>query len=275
MDSAFFEKHHKPTGSFPYVEFSNENLSCLSHYHEEIEIAYVDKGEARAYCERTEISLKSGDICVFMPGEIHGFCKGCENNIYIIKIKADSYVEKVSFDTLKPVRNKISAKDENYDEIAKIIFEMRLEYTEKKKGYEFAIRALKNKVLAYILRNVPLTEAERGRNLYLLNKVSKFVEENFAKKIKLDDVAEYCHLSKYYFAHVFKRLTGMVFSEYLALFRVEKSMILLRCTDENMTEIALECGFGSVRSFNRVFAENMKIAPLSYRKHCTKEMRQK
>ena len=64
----------------------------------------------------------------------------------------------------------------------------------------------------------------------------------------------------------FHDLTGMTFMRYLNDFRLEKGMERLRLTDDSVTTVALSCGFGNVRSFNRSFKERNRMTPLEYRR---------
>lgn len=266
MKNILFEKEHKPKGSFPYLEFTNKNHNYISHYHEEIEIAYVESGNISAYSSSYEISLHAGDICIFMPGEIHSFFSKDENNIFIFKLNTHSYIEKINFDNIRLLNNKISPDNINYKTFYEIINEIHKEYTEKKQGYEFAIRSLKNSFILNILRHLEYRTEDRSKNIHMINDINNYLEQHYTEKIILSDIAEVCHMSKYYFSHIFKQLTGMSFISYLSLFRTEKATILLRYTNKSMNDIAYECGFGNVRSFNRMFKENLNITPLQYKK---------
>ncbi len=266
MENILFEKEHKPKGSFPYIEFQNENLDFITHYHEEIEIAYIEKGHITAFCGPLKLALSQGDICIFMPGEVHNFITTEKNNVYIIKINPSSYIENIKFDTLRLFSNKLSPDSDSYSIFCNIIKEIYREYSEKKTGYEFAIRSHKNQLLSAILRNLEYKLIDSSKHFNLLNKVNGFLEENFSRKITLEEMADFCHLSKFYFSHILKELTGVSFINYLSLFRIEKSISMMRYSDKNITYIALECGFGNVRSFNRIFKKQLGTTPLMYRK---------
>lgn len=266
MKDIFLENEHKPSGSFPYIEFSNKNLNYLFHYHEEIEIAYVESGRICGFSASDEINLSEGDICIFMPGEIHNFISTEDNNLYIIKINANSYIENINFGSIRLASNKISPSHKDYDVFFEIIKNIHSEYTKKEAGYEFKIRSLKNNFLAHLIRNTEYKTIAPDKNIYLLTEINKFIETNYSDKIILEDVAERFHMSKYYFSHTFKNLTGKSFISYLTLFRVEKATVLLTYSDKSMSDIAFECGFGNIRSFNRMFKETLNITPLKYKK---------
>ena len=58
----------------------------------------------------------------------------------------------------------------------------------------------------------------------------------------------------------------MTFGKFLNNMRIEKAMTLLSASDKTVTEIAYECGFGSLRSFNRVFMAFAGKTPTAFKK---------
>ncbi len=266
MNNILFEKENKPKGSFPFISFEMKNLSRISHYHEEIEIAFVEKGDITASSGSTPIKLSRGDICIFMPGEIHSFNTAEENNCFIIKIDTNSYVERINFSKIRLLSNKITDEHAVYPILREIITNIHNEYLSKNTAYEFAIRSYKNTLITIILRNLEYKHIESNQNLNLLNTINNYIENHFSDKINLDDIASFCHISKFYFSHIFKDMTGMSFISYLTLFRIEKAKVFLQYSDKSITDISLECGFGNVRSFNRMFKGMLNTTPLNYRK---------
>ncbi|MBQ5324426.1 MAG: helix-turn-helix transcriptional regulator, partial [Oscillospiraceae bacterium] len=59
---------------------------------------------------------------------------------------------------------------------------------------------------------------------------------------------------------------GQNFSDYLILFRLERALNAINHSEKNLTDIAFDCGFNSIRSFNRAFQNYLKITPSEYRK---------
>ena len=62
----------------------------------------------------------------------------------------------------------------------------------------------------------------------------------------------------------------MTFSMYLNHIRVNKAIDLIQNTDLSMTEIAMNCGFETIRNFNRVFKEIMGCTPSEYLRNSDK-----
>ena len=267
MSEILCEKINNPTSDYPFIETMSLNLNYISHYHEAMEIIYVKSGIVSAFSGGKEIVLKKDDICFFMPGEIHGFQSTESNHLYVIKLNINSYAEKIDLGKIHLNTNKINAEDRFYSIFKSLIDEIIKEHTEKKTGYEFAIRYCKNKIIAELLRNLEYDFIDTGKNIRLLAAVNKFLDERYEQKIELKEIAAACHFSKYYFAHKLKKLTGMTFVQYLTAFRLEKAVFLLKESDMTITEIAEMCGFGSLRSFNRTFVGVYKTTPTNFRKN--------
>ncbi|GAB5558928.1 MAG: hypothetical protein SynsKO_05750 [Synoicihabitans sp.] len=93
----------------------------------------------------------------------------------------------------------------------------------------------------------------------------EFIDENHAQEMSLDEVAKVVNMSAFYFCKMFKKATGMTFTDYLARVRVEKVKNLLLNPHKRISEAAFEAGFQSLSQFNRVFRKIAGEAPTAYR----------
>jgi AraC-like DNA-binding protein len=73
------------------------------------------------------------------------------------------------------------------------------------------------------------------------------------------------NMSAFYFCKMFKKATGMTFTDYLARVRVEKVKNLLLNPHKRVSEAAYEAGFQSLSQFNRVFRRIAGESPSAYR----------
>jgi AraC-like DNA-binding protein/ligand-binding sensor protein len=92
-----------------------------------------------------------------------------------------------------------------------------------------------------------------------------FIGEKHAEDLALEDVAKAVNMSAFYFCKMFKKATGMTFTDYLARVRVEKVKNLLLNPHKRISEAAFEAGFQSLSQFNRVFRKVAGEAPTVYR----------
>lgn len=103
--------------------------------------------------------------------------------------------------------------------------------------------------------------------LWNIISVTDYIKDNLtADDLSQTAMAERAGISKDYFSRVFKEVTGVGYSKWLNIVRVEKAISLLPEDGLSLTEIAMLSGFKSIPSFNRVFAEYENTSPSAYRK---------
>jgi AraC-like DNA-binding protein len=92
-----------------------------------------------------------------------------------------------------------------------------------------------------------------------------FIQEHQADNLSLTEVAKAVNTSTFYFCKLFKRTTGLNFTEYLSQVRVEKAKSLMPNPNLRISEIAYQVGFQSLTHFNRVFKRITGQSPTVYR----------
>ncbi len=79
-------------------------------------------------------------------------------------------------------------------------------------------------------------------------------------------MAEHARLSPYHFLRCFADLTGATPRQYLLRTRLRRAAMRLKKESTRIIDIALDCGFGDVSNFNRVFRAEFGLSPRSYRR---------
>lgn len=92
-----------------------------------------------------------------------------------------------------------------------------------------------------------------------------YIAEHHEDDLTLTEVARAMNSSAFYFCKMFKKATGMTFTDYLARVRVEKVKNLLLNPHMRVSEAAFDAGFQSLSQFNRVFRRIAGESPSSYR----------
>ena len=98
----------------------------------------------------------------------------------------------------------------------------------------------------------------------LLRKIEAYLAENNGS-VSTKELAQRVHLSPCYFSKLFKKQTGLTFTEYRRRARVEKAKRLLLDPYRRVSEVAFEAGFESIPYFNRVFRRFVTCSPSQYR----------
>ncbi len=96
-------------------------------------------------------------------------------------------------------------------------------------------------------------------------RAKQFITEHQTEELSLEQVANAVHTSKFYFCKMFKKATGINFTDYLSRVRTERAKNLLLNPNLRVSEIAYEVGFQSLTHFNRVFKRILGRSPTDYR----------
>jgi len=99
----------------------------------------------------------------------------------------------------------------------------------------------------------------------VITRAKEYILEHQAEDLSLGQVAKAVNTSTFYFCKMFKKVTGINFTDYLSRVRIEKSKNLLLNPNLRISEIAFEVGFQSLTHFNRVFKKILGQSPTQYR----------
>jgi AraC-like DNA-binding protein/ligand-binding sensor protein len=103
-----------------------------------------------------------------------------------------------------------------------------------------------------------------------VTRAKQFIARNQDNAICLSTVAKAVNTSTFYFCKLFKRATGLTFTDYLARVRIEKAKTLLLDRNRRISEVAYDVGFQSLTHFNRIFRKLVGASPSSYRRSTSK-----
>jgi AraC-like DNA-binding protein len=136
-----------------------------------------------------------------------------------------------------------------------------------RKQYDSMVRlvAVFAQHLASLSNQVMVQEA--AAEVPAVSRARAFIAEHQAEEICLSDVARAVNMSGFYFCKVFKRATGLTFTNYLARLRIETVREMLLNPHTRVSEAAYAAGFQSLSQFNRVFRRISGESPSAYRDH--------
>lgn len=100
----------------------------------------------------------------------------------------------------------------------------------------------------------------------LIYQTVAYVSGNFKNTFSLEDMAKDLGVSKYVLSRIFSKTFHSNFKQYLNDTRLDYARRRLENTEDSITNICLDSGFDSQRTFNRVFKERFRVSPTEYRK---------
>lgn len=253
-------------------------IHCINqykmHWHKELEIILVLKGEIELIVNGVRYELKEDEFFFINSGQVHSTSGHGDNIIVAIQINLDAFdrtypqIKNTVFEW--PNSQFINKDDSILKEFRSYIAKMVGEYRRGEKGYQVAVESHLNALFTLILRYIPQTQKKETpqyrKDLQRLQSVIEYVEEHYTEKITLEQIAKNEYISTFYLSHFFKEKMGIPFFEYLNYVRLNKSIALLDKCADNINNIALDCGFANVKSFNKVFKDAYGITPGEYKK---------
>ncbi|MBI3866909.1 MAG: helix-turn-helix domain-containing protein [Verrucomicrobia bacterium] len=117
------------------------------------------------------------------------------------------------------------------------------------------------------LRSNQITLQSQSMEPPVITRAKQFIRDHIHENLTLDAVAKSVNTSRFYFCKLFRRATGIHFTEYVNRLRVEKAKELLLNRNLRVSEVAYDVGFQSLTHFNRVFRKLMGESPTLYRSH--------
>ena len=268
--SVFFEKKTNISSALPFVKADIKNINHLSDYSSYFKIVLVNSGAVEGFCSHESFMASEGDIIIILPREIHSF-KSESSSVtvfFLPSFKGDGF----DVSCLTPCDRVIKRNTYLNSEIRRHTYQISAELNDKLTGYSYSALGASSVLASVILKantraigeNDDLKKADS--ELSLLENVQRYIAENYKENISLESASSYCGLSLFYFSHLFKRITDITFYDYLTSYRLDLALDMLQNTDKKILDVASECGFATVRTFNRSFKSFFGCSPSEYLK---------
>ncbi|MCR4907208.1 MAG: response regulator [Lachnospiraceae bacterium] len=109
-------------------------------------------------------------------------------------------------------------------------------------------------------------EAAESASALPVRQAQRYIDEHYAEKITLEELAGFVGLNPVYFSVLFKKETDMNFSTYLQEIRMNRARELLTTTNETIAAIGELVGYKDPRYFSQTFTRAVGVKPVLYRK---------
>lgn len=231
------------------------NLHNISHWHMENELIYCQTDYADVMLDDKVFRINAGECIFCASGRVH-YIDASENSTLLVCL----FNEKLTSFAGQLVPANPVFRDEFH--IGDRLTALRRELRDKPAFFEMKAESIICEIMVDIFRAFPLSEAASvdatmDRYKLLLNRIDSDYEF-----ICFQDAAQFMHFSDAYFSKYFKRQAGMTFSQYLNVVRIEKAVELLTADPKmRISDIAMRCGFATIRSFNREFSRIVGYSP--------------
>ena len=247
--------------AIPFASFREESLSPRPHLHPHLELTYLTEGSSIVVVDGKEYLLEKNCFFLTFPNQIHFYHQQGPIKGYIFIFSPENFKElREVFRTQVPT-SPIIQTSHTPIEMAQVL-DMIFAKNESETPFDKIIaKGALLALLGDLLNHTTLMEAPADYDS--VKNVLLYCSENYTEPLSLELLSKKLHLSRYYISHIFSDKLQVSFTDFVNTLRVEHACSLLE-KGANITEIALSSGFSSVRTFNRVFAEEMGMSPREY-----------
>lgn len=105
---------------------------------------------------------------------------------------------------------------------------------------------------------------KRSKNIDVVEKVKKYIEENYMNEISLETLAQHVSMSTFYLSRIFSKTENVQIREYIIKIRMEKAKNMLQHKNIPIKKIAMDVGYSDVNYFSKAFKKYEKISPKQY-----------
>lgn len=249
----------------------SEKLYGKLHYHDEVQITFIKKGQGLLLSESSTTPFKSNDLIILGANIPHVFVgdKGVLTESISIYFNEEwlynvypnnNFLEHFIKTTQKGIK---VDNWSNYVVIENILNKSGL--YKLKYFFDFLIEFSEIKLSKTFIHKNPFSFVKKNTDSKKINDVFEFLAHHFQTKITLARLAEITHLTPPSFSRYFKQKTGKNISNYIMELRIEKACKLLLNEELTVESVGYSVGYNNFSNFLRQFKKIKKMTPKEFR----------
>lgn len=244
-----------------FRQLGQDGLFFRGEQHSPLELAYVEKGVLRNYCNGREFVLHPNEFIIFSPNQWH--MQHADEQVQFLTI---SFLwEGQDFSHLFNCVSSASS------EIQRTVHALLQEYEQDLPERDDFLDAQMKLLLLQMLRlprlgdtnKKPSPASERAHHL-ILDKAMQTVSERIYGKFTVGDLAAAVNVSTSQLTALFKDYLGMTPAKYITHIRLEESKNLLSEKKISVGEIADLLGYASIQHYSKQFRDWFGCTPSAY-----------
>lgn len=274
----------------PNAQFQHLNVflvhlfSRTPHLHRELEFGIVLEGRLQVKVGQRAWTLDRDELYLINSMDAHEFITD-EHGALVLAVQVSSKLvkaflpeaDRIRFLTPPPLRETLN--DACRGELSQTCRALALHYHKRDACYELRCFSLILSVLYILQKNLRSETISKQEYLPMKRRadrmvaVTDYIDQNFQRKLLLEEIAEMQGLTMPHLSHLFQQMLGISFQDYLRGKRFEYAFPLVSGTNRSILDISLESGFSDARYLIRAFQEELGCTPKEYRRQLQKQIR--
>lgn len=260
------------------IWYNDANVSYEPHWHNALEIIVPMENWYDATVDNKNYHVLPGEILIIPSGALHSLRAPQSGNRFIFLFDVSSIATLHGFSQIESILTppqciSKASHPQIYDDVYQLLMQIRNEYFGEKDFAELTIFSLLLNLFVLIGTNhlnslnffSSMRPSKQKAYINKFNTVMEYIDAHYMSDLSLDDVAAAAGFSKFHFSRLFKQYTGFTFCDYIRHRKIKVAEELLNQSDLSVTEIAMQSGFVSLSTFNRVFRQLKNCSPTEYR----------
>ena len=260
------------------IWYNDLTSNYATHWHNALEIIIPIDNYYDVEVEGISYHLRPDEILIIPPGKLHQLTAPSSGSRFIYLLDISCLEGLKGFAGIKslltaPLFVTKESYSHIYEDVYDLLARMRNEYFRKNEYAELTIYALLINLFVKFGYNHIQTQDlfpnvrsyKQKEYVKKFNDLLDYIDKRYTEELNLEEIADSSGFSKYHFSRLFKQYTGFTFCDYSCYRRIKAAELLLSRQDLSITEVALQSGFSSISTFNRIFKQQKKCTPSEYR----------
>lgn len=256
------------------------NMRALCHWHEDLEMIYIEGGEMAYDINGSQLLLTAGDCLIVNSRQMHfGYSPKGNDCLFICILFHPDLLQHNKQLYQKYVLPIIENSNIDYlhftkknPDTASMAEYMKRIVSEKEKNceaYEFIVTGLLHFIWQSVYKNcMPLlsaTSENTNSDVVLQKKMVSYIYQHYREPLSLDEIASAGNMSRSKCCIIFKKYLQQSPIDFTNTYRLEVARNLLTNTDYHISRIATACGFNHFSYFSKSFLKKFGCTPSEYR----------
>ncbi|MEK3890537.1 AraC family transcriptional regulator [Bacillus sp. FSL K6-3431] len=293
ITTEYQSSEYMDTDEFPFwIQRCYHDASNVppAHSHEFIELVFVVQGHAKHIFEGQSYQIKTNDVFIINPGEIHTFqieqgvkfeiinCLFLPSLIHDSLLKELGVSQSMDYFYIHPFLDKserfyhlINLGENNSSRFHSLLEGMMYEYNKESACYSTLIRLQLVELLIILSRiynekKMNINHAgKENESQILVQRIYGYLTRNFDQKISIPTLCHLFNISARHLNRLFKQETGRTVVEVLHSIRIGKAKQYLLESDDKVINVAIKVGYDDPAFFSRLFRRMVGCSPGKYK----------